>query len=158
MKWRDTLPLARPSLRRSAAVGGVAGTAYLAAMTADRWLTGNRYDDLILWGGLLSRHPVRGRALGALAHYSLSIGLVALYQAVLPSLPRGPAWLRGMLFVQVENLVLYPGVPVLHAIHPMVRSGELPPLTTWTFFELEALRHAAFGLVLGIMITEDHDG
>jgi len=158
MKWRDTLPLARPSLRRSAAVGGVAGTAYLAAMTADRWLTGNRYDDLILWGGLLSRHPVRGRALGALAHYGLSIGLVALYQAVLPSVPRGPAWLRGVLFVQAENLMLYPGVPVLQAAHPMVRSGELPPLTTWTFFGLEALRHAAFGLVLGIMITEDHDG
>jgi len=94
MKWRGTLSLARPSLRRSAVVGGVAGTAYLAAMATDLWLTGNRYDDLMLWGGLLSRHSVRGRVLGALAHYGLSIGLVATYQAVLPSLPAAPGWLR----------------------------------------------------------------
>lgn len=157
MKWSGTLSLARPSLRRSIVVGGVAGSAYLAAMTTDRWLTGNRYDDLMLWGGLLSRHPVRGRVLGALAHYGLSIGLVVTYQAMLPSLPAAPAWLRGVLFVQAENLVLYPGVPVLQATHPMARSGELPLLTTWTFFGLEALRHVAFGLVLGIMITEDHE-
>lgn len=157
MKWRGSLSLARPSLRRSIVVGGVAGTAYLAALATDLWLTGNRYDDLMLWGGLLSRHPVRGRALGALAHYGLSIGLVATYQAMLPFLPSAPAWLRGVLFVQAENLALYPGVPVLQAVHPMVRIGELPPLTTWTFFGLEALRHAAFGLVLGIMITEDHE-
>jgi len=155
--WRGTLILARPSLRRSAAVGGMAGTAYLASMAADLWLTGNRYDDLMLWGGMLSRHPVRSRVLAALAHYGLSIGLVATYQALLPSLPPGPAWLRGVLFVQAENLLLYPGVPVLHAAHPMVQSGELPPLTTWTFFWLEALRHAAFGLVLGVMMTENHE-
>lgn len=147
--WIGTLKLARPSIRESVLAGGVAATAYLAEMARDMRLVPNSYDDLVLWGGFLSRDPRRQRLLGAVVHYGLGIGLAAVYQAILPALPRLPGWLRGLIFAQAENTLSFPAVAVIDAIHPSVRSGELPPLFTWRYFWLEALRHAAYGAALG---------
>lgn len=154
MQWSRKRQLARPSMRRSAVVGGIAGTAYLAEMALDQRLASNRYDDLVLWGGFLTAHPKQQRILGASIHYTLSVALTAAYAAIMPLLPAWPAWLRGLLFVQVENAFLYPGVPVLNAIHPEVRSGRLPSLLTWRYFWVEIARHAAFGATMGALLDD----
>lgn len=144
----------RPSLRRSALVGGMAGTAYLAEMALDMRLASNRYDDLVLWGGFVTRDRVRQRLIGLVTHYLLSTALAAAYGVLLPLLPRWPGWLRGVVFVQVENALLYPGVPALNAWHPEVRAGRLPSLLTWRYFWVEIARHVAFGATLGALSKE----
>lgn len=154
MHWPSMDHLVRPSLRRSALVGGIAGTAYLAEMALDMRVASNRYDDLVLWGGFVTRHRFRQRLLGAGVHFALSVVLAAGYSAISRLLPRWPAWIRGLAFVQVENALLYPGVPLLNAIHPEVRSGRLPSLLTWRYFWVEIARHAAFGATLGALLKE----
>jgi hypothetical protein len=132
-------------------VGSLAAAAYLAEQTADMKLVSNRYDDLVLWGGFFSRQPARQRLIGGTIHLTLGIGLAAAYQASLPLLPAWPGWLRGVAFAQAENAVLYPGVPVLNALHPSVRSGRLPSLLTWRYYWVEIVRHVAYGVVLGAL-------
>ena len=146
--------LTLPSVRRSALVGGIAGTAYLAEMALDMKVAANRYDDLVLWGGFVTSHRIRQRLVGAGIHYLLSAALATAYDAIAPLLPSWPGWARGVAFVQVENALLYPGVPVLNSIHPEVRSGRLPSLLTWRYFWVEIARHVAFGATLGILLPE----
>jgi hypothetical protein len=146
--------LARPSLRHSALVGGIAGTAYLAEMALDMKLVANRYDDLVLWGGFVTPHRLRQRLVGAGIHYLLSAALAGIYGTIAPLLPSWPGWVRGVVFVQIENALLYPGVPVLNAVHPEVRLGRLPSLLTWRYFWVEIARHVAFGATLGTLLQE----
>ncbi|GAC1445621.1 MAG: hypothetical protein NVSMB52_07380 [Chloroflexota bacterium] len=150
-----SLRLRPPPLATAAFAGSLAATAYLVEQALDRRLLPNAYDDLLLWGGLLSRNPRRQKLLGLTAHYVLGILLAAAYGALLPTMPKAPGWVRGLIFVQIENSVLYPGVPVLNAIHPDVGTGTLPSLWTWRFFWVEVLRHAAFGAVLGALTPDD---
>ena len=141
--------LERPSLRRSAVTGGLASAAYLAEQALDRRLLRNEYDDLVLWGGFLSRNPARQRLVGLLTHFTLGTLLAAAYEAALPLFPPWSGPLKGLLFVQAENTLLYPGVPVINRVHPSVRLGEMPSLLTMRYLAVEVLRHAAFGLILG---------
>lgn len=143
-----------PTLRRSTMVGGIAGTMYLAEMALDMRVAANSYDDLVLWGGFVTRHPVRQRLIGACIHYGLSAVLAAAYGRSASILPAWPGWLRGLLFVQVENALLYPGVPVLNTIHPEVRAGRLPSLLTWRYFWVEIARHVAFGATMGALLDD----
>jgi hypothetical protein len=122
-------------------------------MVLDMRLVPNSYDDFVLWGGFVSRQAGRPRLIGAALPYLLSFTVASVFNAFTPAMPRLPGWLRGLLFIQVENAVLYPGVPLLQKIHPEVRSGRLPSLLTWQYFWVEIARHAAFGAVLGI-VTE----
>ncbi len=144
----------RPSLRRTVLVGGIAGTAYLVEMALDMRVASNRYDDLVLWGGFVTPHRRRQRLVGAGIHYVLSAALAAAYGTVSRFLPAWPGWARGVVFVQVENALFYPGVPLLNAIHPEVRSGRLPTLLTWRYFWVEIVRHVAFGATLGALLKE----
>lgn len=141
--------LARPSFRRSIITGGLASVAYLVEQVLDRRLIPNDYDDLVLWGGFLTRDPLRQRLIGSAVHFTLGTALAAAYEAALPLLPSWPGPLKGLLFVQAENATLYPGVPVIDAVHPSVRLAEMPSLLTWRYFVVELLRHTAFGLTLG---------
>lgn len=151
----QTFRLARPAPLRTVVTGLAAGGAYLLAQAMDRRLSGNGYDDLMLWGGFVTPHPTRQRFVGLTVHGALSITLAAAYAALQPSLPRWPRWLRGMAFVQAENALLYPGVPLINAVHPSVRSGALPSLLTWRYGGVEVARHAAYGMVLGLLTPED---
>lgn len=148
------ITLAHPTFRRSVAVGSLAATAYLVEQEIDRRLISNSYDDLVLWGGFLSHDFRVQQSLGLLAHYTLGISLAALYGALLPSMPKGPGWLRGLVFTQVENALLYPGVPLLNRVNGAVRRGQIPSLLTWRYFWVEVARHAAYGLVLGALMPE----
>lgn len=134
--------------------GLLASTAYLLEQRIDRRLLPNGYDDLLLWGGLLSRRPRRQRLWGLGVHLLLGTALAPVYAAIAPSFPRLPRWLRGLLFAQLENAVLYPGVPLLNAVHPSVRVGELPSLLTRRYALVEIVRHAVYGAVLGILLPD----
>lgn len=143
--------IARALHPRAVAAGLLASIAYLLEQWLDRRLVPNLYDDLVLWGGLFSRSPRRQRLLGLGIHLSLGMALAGIYQGTSLPIPRWPGWLRGLLFVQLENAILYPGVPLLNAVHPAVRRGELPSLVTRRYALVEVLRHAAFGVVLGVV-------
>jgi hypothetical protein len=158
MKLLGAVKLARPSLRRTLLAGGAASTAYLVEQAIDRRVTRNNYDDLVLLGGMVSEQPLRQKLLGALAHYTFGTVLAAAYDAAQPSLPRLPAWLRGLAFAQVENTILFPALAVLDTIHPAVRRGALPPLWTWRYFWIAVARHAAYGIVLGLVIADPEAG
>jgi len=131
--------------------GTVASTAYLLAMLLDMRLTGNRYDDRILWGGYLTDDRTLQKTLGTAIHTSLGIVLAGAYGMAAPFLPKLPGPWRGLLFAEGENTLLFPLVPLMSALHPEVRRGGLPRLGTVEFFLLEAVRHAIYGLVLGTL-------
>lgn len=157
MKRSSAWQRANLSPRRVLLAGGAAGTAYLAEAALDMRLRPNSYDDLVLWGGFVTRGRTRQRLVGAAVHYALSAVLAAAFAASPRFIPNWPGWLRGVLFVQLENALLYPGVPVLNAVHPEVRSGRMPSLLTWRYFWVEIFRHLAFGSVLGIALADRKD-
>lgn len=160
--------LSRSALRDGILPGVGASAAYLLEQELDRRVVSNRYDDLLLWGGFLSRTPARQRIYGLMVHCFLGIGLAGAFSlvdarisllaktsrppsiaAVLRRYAAMPLWARGLLFAQAENALLYPGVPLLNGLHPEVRTGRLPSLLTWRYFWVEVARHAAYGAVLG---------
>lgn len=142
----------RPALGSVLLAGGVASSGFLVTQAVDQRLTGGGYDDLLLWGGLLSRDPARQRLLGAGVHFALGVALAAIYDALLPLLPDLPGPVRGMLFAQVENTLAYPGVPWINRRHPEVRSGRLASLTSPRYWLLETIRHAVYGALLGTLL------
>jgi hypothetical protein len=150
--------LVRPSLRRAIPESVPASTAYLLAMALDRRLTGNRYDDVVLWGDLLSRDPRRQRLVGIAVHFSVGVAVAMAYQMLRPVLPRLPGWLLGLLFLQLENAVTFPTVIWADTNHPASRSGKLPRLWSGEYFAASAARHAAYGLVLGMVSKREGRG
>jgi hypothetical protein len=151
MMFSSRFTVRRPSPARAVLVGGLASVAFLVEQAIDRRLLPNRYDDLVLWGGFVTRRPALQRALGLTVHFSLGTALAAAYEAEQPSLPKWNPVLLGILFTQTENAILWPTVPVMNAIHPEVRRGGLPPLTAWRYLVVELLRHVAYGAVLGAL-------
>jgi hypothetical protein len=120
-------------------------------MALDMRVTGNRYDDLVLWGGVVTGNRRWARALGTLAHFGVGAGLAATYDALRGSLPRwGRPW-TAIAFVQAENALLFPAVRLMDDFHPAVRRGALPSLWTWEYGAVEVARHAAYGIVLGLL-------
>jgi len=130
--------------------GSAASAAYLVEQAIDQRLLANRYDDLVLWGGLIAREPRRQRLLGLAIHWCVGLSLAAAFDSLEPVLPSLPRPVRSVAFVQMENTALFPLVALINPLHPAVRRGQLPSLWTWRYFWLEAVRHLAYGLVLGL--------
>ena len=145
------IPLTRPSPGRALTAGVAASAAYLAAMAIDSRSFGQRYDDITLWGDLLTSHPRLQRPLGLAVHFSIGTALAASYQAALPALPRLPGWLKGLIFCQIESAGTFPSVLWADVHHPAVASGKLGRLWSRDYFLAEAFRHAAYGIVLGVL-------
>ena len=145
------LKLTRPSWSRSVLVGAAASSAYLAEMAIDMRVTANRYDDRILLGGFFSRDSKGQKLIGTLIHYSVGVAVAAVYQAVRPSLPRVPKWLRAQIFIHLENTLSFPSVALADRIHPAVKDGTLPKLLTWQYYWIVSARHAAYGVVLDVL-------
>jgi hypothetical protein len=132
------------------AVAGLAGgIAFAAVMKADIALSGRRVDDFQLLAGF---GPTRDHwpVAGAVVHATNSIALGGLYSLVSDQLP-GTGWQRGLTFAMVENTLLWPVLLVLDRVHPAIQSGELPAYNRPWPFLVENLRHAAYGLVLGVL-------
>ena len=131
------------------ASGLVAGAAFVAVLEADLRLTGRNVDDLIILGRPFVADPRHARAAGGAIHAVNSIGLAAVYAFVEPHLP-GPPWWRGVLYANVENMILYP-ITRFEDHHPAVRDGQVDGYANWPAFWQSVPRHVAYGAVLGAL-------
>lgn len=132
----------------AATVSGLAaGVAFLLVLEADLRLTGRNVDDLIILGRPFVRDPSQARRAGIVIHLVNSMALAQVYRLIEERLPGAP-WLKGTIFANVENGVLYP-VTVLEDMHPAVRDGQVDRYFTWPAFWQSVPRHVAYGAVLG---------
>ena len=53
---------------------------------------------------------------------------------------------------QAENLALWPLILLIDRVHPAIRRGALAPLNRPAYFAQAVLRHAALGVVLGLVL------
>jgi hypothetical protein len=120
-------------------------------MAIDLRSIGRRYDDVTLWGDLLTANPRLQRPVGLAVHLSIGTALAGIYQALLPALPRVPGPLLGLIFCQIESAATFPSVLWADSHHPAVASGKLARLWSREYFLAEAARHAAYGVVLGLL-------
>jgi hypothetical protein len=136
---------------RAVAVGLAAGTSYLGAMWLDNRLSSHEFNDLKLVGQIFTTRRPWWIVQGLVGHYFVSL-LVAFFYArfVYPRVP-GPGVLKGIILLNAENLVFYPGSILVDRLHAGIRSGQLPPLLTVKTFLGQVVRHIAFGAVLGLL-------
>jgi hypothetical protein len=127
--------------------GLVAGLAFLVVLEADLRLTGRNVDDLIILGRPAVRNPKHARRVGVAIHMANSVALAQVYRLVEKRLPGSP-WIKGTLFANVENAILYPAT-YLEDLHPAVRDGQVDRYFTWPAFWQSVPRHVAYGVVLG---------
>jgi hypothetical protein len=107
--------------------GLAAGAAFVAVREADLRLTGRNVDDLMILGRPFTEDPTKARAVGMAIHVVNSLALASLYATLEGRLP-GPGWVKGVIFANVENVILY-----------------------WPAFWQSVPRHIAFGVVLGVL-------
>ncbi len=141
--------VSRLKLKAVAISGLAAGAAFAAVLEADLRLTGRNVDDLIVLGRPFVKNAKNARIAGGAVHVVNSLALASLY-AVLEPRMSGRPWLKGVLFANVENLILYP-ITVFEDKHPAVRDGQVDRYFTWPAFWQSVPRHIAYGAVLGIL-------
>jgi len=136
-------------LKAIAVSGVVAGAAFVAVLEADLRLTGRNVDDLIILGRPFVKNPAHARLAGGAIHAINSIALAGLYATVEGRFP-GPAWLKGVAFANIENLILYP-VTFFEDKHPALRDGQVDRYFTWPAFWQSVPRHIAYGAVMAAL-------
>jgi hypothetical protein len=135
---------------KAVAVSGLAaGAAFVAVLEADLRLTGRNVDDLMILGRPFFAEPTKARAIGGAIHALNSLALAGLYAMLERRIP-GPAWLKGVVFANVENAILYP-VTRFEDIHPAICTGQVDRYYNWPAFWQSVPRHTAFGAVLGTL-------
>ena len=132
--------------------GGVAGAVAAVVMTVeqplDKRLFNSKYDDVEILGKLFTRGDY-WRPIGFTLHVQNGAMLGVAYTRLKPSLP-GPAVLRGLLAGLIEHVAAWPLTVVFDRYHPARR--ELPKLATNPrAFGQATIRHAVFGIVLGLL-------
>jgi hypothetical protein len=129
--------------------GLVAGAAFALVLEADLRITGRNVDDLIVLGRPFVHDPKNARRVGIAIHMMNAVALAALYATLANRIP-GPPWLKGVIFANAENLVLYP-ITVLEDLHPAIRDGQVDRYFNWPAFWQSVPRHIAYGAVLGAL-------
>src|SRR5689334_22648030 len=130
---------------RAVSTGLAAGSAYLAAMWLDNRLSSQEFNDLKLVGQFFTTKSPWWMAQGIAGHYAFSMIMACLYARIFyPRLPLPPL-LKGIVFLNIENAVLYPLGPLVDRVHAGIRSGQLPPMFTTKTFLGQVVRHIAFG-------------
>jgi hypothetical protein len=147
------LPIVSRQIRqhnaKAVAVSGLAaGAAFVAVLEADLRLTGRNVDDLLILGRPFTEDPTKARAAGTAIHVVNSLVLASLYATLERRLP-GPGWLKGVIFANVENVILYP-ITRFEDVHPAIRTGQVDRYFNWPAFWQSIPRHIAFGAVLGV--------
>jgi hypothetical protein len=132
--------------------GGVAGAVATVVMTLeqplDKRLFDSEYDDVEILGKLVTRGDY-WRPIGFALHVQNGALFGVAYTRLKPSLP-GPAVLRGLLVGLVEHVAAWPLTMVFDRYHPA--REELPKLATNPrAFGQATIRHAVFGIVLGLL-------
>ena len=138
---------------RAVVAGLAAGTAYLAAMWADNRLSSQRFNDLKLVGQVFTTRAPAWVIQGLLVHYGFSVVIALLYASWGVRRMPGPPWFKGVVFLQLENAILYPGAALVMPIHAGVKSGQVPSLFERKVIQGQLLRHVAFGLALGAIYS-----
>ena len=138
-------------LRRNVG-GGAAGAVATVVMTLeqplDKRLFNSRYDDVELLGKLFTRGD-HWRPIGLVLHVQNGAFLGAAYARLKPSL-RGPPVLRGLQAALIEHVAAWPLTVLFDHFHPA--REELPKLATnRRAFGQATIRHAVFGIVLGLL-------
>ena len=137
-----------------AGVAGAAGAlAYLVEMRVDLAALRCPTNDLMLLGRPFSANRRAWPAIGTALHFFNGVALAQVYALLGRRLP-GPPWLRGLLFTQIENTLLYSVVPLFDRFHPAITAGELPRMFRPVPFVQQVLRHIAYGVVLGAVYGE----
>jgi len=139
-------------MRQTTLRGGVAGAIATVVMTLeeplDTRLFDSRYDDLAILGKLVTRGNA-WRPIGLVLHVQNGALLGAAYARLKPSLP-GPPVLRGLLLGLVEHVATWPLTALFDRYHPA--REELPKLAgNRRAFGQATIRHAVFGIVLGVV-------
>jgi hypothetical protein len=132
--------------------GGLAGAVATVVMTLeqplDKRLFDSEYDDIEILGKLVTRGDY-WRPIGFALHVQNGALFGVAYTRLKPSLP-GPAVLRGLLVGLVEHVAAWPLTMVFDRYHPA--REELPKLATNPrAFGQATIRHAVFGIVLGLL-------
>ena len=133
---------------RGALAGAVAAAVMALEQPLDKRLFDSDYDDVELMGKLVTRGD-DWQVVGFALHIQNGMIFGALYAQLKPFLP-GPAVLRGLLAGLVENTALWPGVELIDRYHPARK--DLPKLAgNKAAFAQATVRHALFGIVLGVL-------
>ena len=137
---------------RGAVAGAAAATAWSALEPLAARAMGTTYSDVRLLGRLAS--PRRWAIAGTAVHAANGAAFGALFTLAGRGGPRD-----GLVWTGAETLATWPGMALMDRIHPDRRSGYWPEplLTDRRVFAQEAVMHAAFGLMLGLM-TRRADG
>jgi hypothetical protein len=129
--------------------GLAAGAVFVAVLETDLRLTGRNVDDLMVLGRPFTEEPAKARVLGGAIHAFNSVALASLYAMLEQRIP-GPAWLKGVIFANVENVILYP-ITLIEDLHPAIRTGQVDRYFTWPAFWQSIPRHIAYGAILGVL-------
>src|SRR5262245_31782789 len=133
---------------RGAVAGAVATVVMTLEQPVDKRLFDSRYDDVEILGKLVTRGE-HWRPIGLVLHVQNGAIFGIAYARLKPSLP-GPAVLRGLLVGLVEHVAAWPLTMVFDRFHPA--RDELPKLATSPrAFGQATIRHAVFGIVLGLV-------
>ena len=131
--------------------GGIAGGVATVVMTLeqplDQRLFGSKYDDVEVLGKLVRRGD-DWRPVGFALHVQNGALLGAAYARVKPLLP-GSALVRGLLAALIEHVATWPLTVLFDRYHPARK--ELPKLASRRAFGQATIRHAVFGIVLGLL-------
>jgi hypothetical protein len=120
----------------------------------DKRLFDCKYDDLEILGKRVTRGD-HWRPIGWALHVQNGAIFGAAYARLKPSLP-GPAVLRGLLLGLSEHVATWPMVALVDRYHPARK--ELPKLTANPrAFGQATIRHAVFGVVLGLIEDDLND-
>lgn len=138
------------SARGAAGAGVVGAVAYAVEMELDQRILDYPFDDLVLLARPVVSRRELVRPLGLAIHLANGALAGVVYARVCRLLP-GPGWLRGLLFGQIENTLLWPLMLAVDRYHPARKDGSLPPAWSRRNFVAAIARHAAFGLTLGLL-------
>ena len=148
----------QPWQRRRAAYAGVLATvAYTIAMEGDMALTGNHFNDIRFIQGMIGGKEAQKKRFSLLAwtlHLLNGALLGEIYAAIFKRFLPGPNWLKGAIFGELFILSAWWLTPFADKHHPMIKSGELPKLATWTSFFQNIVRHFVFGITLGLLYRD----
>src|SRR3954469_24525004 len=133
---------------RGAVAGAVATVGMTLEQPLDKRLFDSKYDDVEILGKLETRGE-HWRPAGFVLPVQNGAICGAAYARLKPSLP-GPPVLRGLLVGLIEHVAAWP-LTVLFDHYPPARE-ELPKLATNPrAFGQATIRHAVFGVVLGLL-------
>jgi hypothetical protein len=139
-------------MRQTSLRAGVAGAVATVVMTLeqslDKRLFDSRYDDVEILGKLVTRGE-HWQPIGFVLHVQNGAVFGVAYGRLKSSLP-GPAVLRGLMVGLIEHVAAWPLTLVFDRYHPA--REELPKLATNPrAFGQATIRHAVFGIVLGLL-------